>query len=352
MNRKIFFILCMIGLISNNVFPQKPFRIGTTSANFLEIGFGNIASGMGDAHVAVVDGDLTSTYWNPASLAYRTKNEVFVNIQPWFSDINTTSAGIGYSDPSMGNFSFNVITMDYGSEEVTTVSNPEGTGEIYDGADFAFCLSYGRKIVDWFAFGFTGKYITSQIWHETASALAFDIGATVNTKFFKWSDMPGDGLNIGVSISNYGTRLLFDGLDLKQSVDIKPDENGNYANVPVKYELDEWELPLIFRLGVSFFAYKSEFHNIEFAIDALHPNNNSESLNIGCQYNLNIPTYGQIFLRGGYKGLFMDESQYGLSFGVGVLIKSFGNQAAKFDFAYRSHSSFGNINAFSIGYIF
>lgn len=345
-------ITLLVLLISGELFSQQPYRVGTTAANFLEIGYGSIANAMGDAHVAVDNGDLTSLYWNPASLGYRTRNEAFITVQPWVADINVSSAGFGYAESSLGVFAGSVILMNYGAEEVTTVSNPGGTGEKFDGMDFSLNFSYGKKIVDWFSFGFSAKYIRTQIWHETASAVALDLGAIVNTKFFAWSDVPGDGLNIGMSISNYGTRLTYDGIDLKQSVDIEPDENGNYANVPSRFEMDEWELPLIFRLGVSFYPYKSEMHSVQVAVDALHPNNNSESLNVGAQYSLRIPAYGDIYIRGGYKGLLMDQSQYGLSFGLGVVLKMFGNQSVKFDYAYRSHEVLGNINSFSVGFLF
>ncbi len=347
-----FLIVLMVALSFTNSLAQKPYRVGTTAANFLEIGYGSIANATGDAHVAVINGDLTSIYWNPASLGYRNQNEAYVSVLPWFAGIDISSAGFAYIHPTLGSFAGSLIMMNYGAEDVTTVSNPEGTGEKYDGMDFCVSFSYGKKLVDWFSFGFSAKYINSQIWHESASAVAIDLGAIVNTKFFVWTDIPGDGLNIGMSISNYGTRLTYDGIDLKQSVDIEPDENGNYANIPTRYELDEWELPLLFRLGVSFYPYKSDIHSLLFVVDAIHPNNNSESLNVGCQYSLTIPTYGQVFIRGGYKGLFMDESQYGLSLGFGVLVNMFGNQSLKFDYAYRNHEVFGAINSYSIGYSF
>ena len=353
MNKKsLLLIAVFVALAFTQTLAQKPYRVGTTAANFLEIGYGGDASGMGEAHVAVVTGDLSSMYWNPASIGYLTKSEAFVTVQPWFVDINASMGGFGYVHPVLGTFAASVTMMSYGSEEVTTVANPNGTGERFDGMDLCLGFTYGKKIVDWFAFGFSAKYISTKIWHETASAMALDLGAVVNTKFFAWSDQPGDGLNIGMSISNYGTRLAFDGMDLKQSVDIEPDENGNYANIPSRFELDEWELPLIFRLGVSLYPYKSETQSFLLAVDALHPNNNSESVNIGCQYTLNMPAFGEVFVRGGYKGLFMDESQYGLTAGFGVKVKLFGNQSFKFDYGYRKHDVLGAINTYSIGYSF
>ena len=353
MKNKISLLVIMILVISyGNVFPQEPYRIGTTAANFLEIGYGGTATGMGDAYVSVANGDLSSLYWNPASLGYREKNQAFVSVQPWYVGINSNMTGFGYVDPALGTFAASIIIMDYGQEEVTTVSNPNGTGENFDGMDLSFNLSYGKRLAEWFSFGITAKYISSQIWHETASALAIDLGAIVNTKFLAQSDKPGDGLNIGMSISNYGTTLTYDGIDLKQSIDIEPDENGNYADIPARYELNGWELPLIFRIGVSFYPYKSEHHTFQIAVDALHPNNNSESVNVGAQYSLSVPAYGEVFIRGGYKGLFMTESQYGAAFGFGVNLKVFGNQSITFDYAYRTHEVLGNLNSYSIGYSF
>lgn len=347
-------ILLTVGLLlifSIGNYAQKPYRIATTAANFLEIGFGSAGTGMGDAYVSSTRG-LSSMYWNPAGLGYMEKNEVSISIQPWFVDINTSMTGFGYVHPTLGTFAVGVVMMDYGQEEVTTVGLPAGTGENFSGLDLALSFSYGKKLADWFAFGASVKYISSKIWHETASAMAIDLGAIVNTKFFAWSDKPGDGLNIGMSISNYGTRLTYDGIDLKQSVDILPDEDGNFANVPSRFELDEWELPLIFRLGVSIHPYIDETHKVTIAVDALHPNNNSESINVGTEYSLKIPTYGSVFIRGGYKGLFLDESEYGLSLGLGFIVDIFGNNTMKFDYSYRQHKTLGNIYSYSLGYLF
>ena len=164
-------------------YAQEPYRVATTAANFLEIGYGSVGTAMGDAYVSVTRG-LSSMYWNPAGLGYMERSEAMISIQPWYVDINTSMSGFGYVHPTLGTFALGVIMMDYGSEEVTTVGLPTGTGETFDGFDLAVNLSYGKKLADWFAFGFTAKYITSKIWHETASAFALDLGAIVNTKFF------------------------------------------------------------------------------------------------------------------------------------------------------------------------
>ena len=61
-------IFTFIFLMSISSFAQEPYRVGTTSASFLEIGIGGAGIAMGDAYVASA-GDLSAIYWNPAGLA-------------------------------------------------------------------------------------------------------------------------------------------------------------------------------------------------------------------------------------------------------------------------------------------
>ncbi len=356
MNKKITFLLPAMVLVllfwlPGTVLAQKPYRVGTTTANFLEIGYGVRENAMGDASVAAVR-NLNSIYWNPAGLGFMRQSQAMAMYQPWYVGINTSFVGFGYVKPIWGTFAVGLIYTGYSDEEVTTVEMQEGTGEMYNGQELAFSFSYGKRLVDWFSFGASVKYISSRIWHETGRAVAFDLGAIVNTRFFAWSDKPGDGLNIGMSISNYGTRMRYDGLDLKQTKDIAPEEQGNYPYVPVKFELEDWELPLLMRLGISAFAYKSEHHRLLIAIDAMHPNNNSESINAGAEYTLVLPAYGEFSLRGGYKGLFMVDSQYGLSLGFGLKLNFLNNKALIIDYAFRDLETLGGTHSYSIGFVF
>ena len=52
----------------------------------------------------------------------------------------------------------------------------------------------------------------------------------ITTAFLSHADNK-DGLKIGMSLSNYGTRMQYGGLDLLGSIDISPDEAGNYKDV-------------------------------------------------------------------------------------------------------------------------
>lgn len=333
------------------IYSQKPYRVGTTTANFLEIGMGSAGIAMGDAHVSSVQ-DLSAIYWNPAGLALMDKNEAFFMHQPWVADVSNFFAGVGFNIPIIGTVALGVTGVDYGETEVTTMEYQNGTGEKYSAQDMAISLSYGRSLTDWFAFGATLKYITSKIWHSEASAFAMDLGVIVNTHFFSVTGKREDGLRIGMSISNYGSRMQYDGDDLLFPYDQEEDALGSYERVQGKYKTAEWELPLMFRVGISVDPIVTNNQRLTLSVDALHPNNMSEHLNVGAQYQFNVAGTGSFYLRGGYKALFLDNSEYGATFGGGVKIWSTPNLGFKFDYSYHSIGVLGNINSFSVGMMF
>ncbi|MBN2011869.1 PorV/PorQ family protein [candidate division KSB1 bacterium] len=349
-------IFGLLLITQSSVHAQKPYRVGTTAANFLEIGYGSAGSAMGDAYVSVTN-DLASIYWNPAGLSYMDQSEFQVLYQPWIADISSSFTGVGLVLPSIGTFALSVIQVGYGDMEVTTMEYQAGTGELFTASDYAFNFSFGRRLAQWFAFGATGKYISSKIWHTSASAMAIDLGVIVKTQFFAPTGEREDGLSIGMSVSNYGTRMQYDGMDLLHPIDIAPLEEGNYRDVKGKFAMQEWELPLIFRIGFSVNPIIIGPHRFTVSVDALHPNNNAESVNMGVQYKLSVPTVGDFYLRSGYKSWYFNErlqkdSEFGFAFGGGTVLRLMNNTSLKIDYAYRGVGILGKTNCFTIGILF
>ena len=349
-NRSIALIAALM-IMSISSFAQKPMRAGTTSANFLEIGYGAAGSALGDAYVSLAN-DASAIYWNPAGLAQMSRSEVSFVTQPMMVGMNATFGAVGIVVPKFGTIGAGIIMMDYGDMDVTTVDRPEGTGEKFSARDMALNLSFARSLTEWFSVGASGKLISSTISHESASASAFDLGVLIKTNFFSPTRGYEHGLNIGMSISNYGTTLRYEGLDLLTPIDVDPNTAGNYQSAPGRLSTQEWELPLIFRIGVSVTPVLTDMHEIILSADALHPNNNSESVNVGAQYSLIFPSFGKLFLRGGYKGLFMEDSQYGASFGMGLQIDMMSNQSIKVEYAYRSLGILGGVQSMGVSFLF
>tara|TARA_B100001250_G_scaffold412313_1_gene443196 strand:- start:1047 stop:2036 length:990 start_codon:yes stop_codon:yes gene_type:complete len=326
-------------------------RYGTTAANFLEIGVGSDGNAMGEAYVAVTDG-LSSIYWNPAGLASLKDPTVSFMMQPWIVDINMLFTAGAVIIPGVGNLGFGITQMNYGEMPVTTLEYQEGTGENFTASDLAASITFSRKIVSWFAFGSSLKYIRSNIWHSSASSAAVDLGVLVNTKFFSFTGKDSDGMNIGMSISNYGTRMQFDGIDIYQPIDVSELEEGNYGDVAGQFRPSEWELPLIFRIGVALKPIVNNFTKVTIAADALHPNNNSESINLGCSMDNTIPGFGVFSLKGGVKALYMDSGQYGYTGGLGLKMFYLGNRSLSVDYAFKSMGILGDVHVYTVGFSF
>ena len=339
-------VLIVLHIITRSLIAQSE-----AGAIFLLIAPGARAGGMGEAQVAVAN-DAYASYWNPAGLASLKKPSVVFMLQPWLVDINMLFTGGAVVIPGIGNIGFGITQMDYGEMDVTTLEYQEGTGEKFKATDLAASFTYSRKIVSWFSFGSSVKYVRSNIWHSSASAFALDLGVLVNTKFFSFTGKDEDGLNIGMSISNYGTRMQFDGIDSYQPIDISEYEAGNYGDVAGQFRTSQWELPLIFRIGVALKPIANNFMDVKVGIDALHPNNNSESINTGISIDNKIPGFGVFSFRGGMKAIFMDSPQYGATGGFGLKMNYLGNRSIQIDYAFKDIGILGNMHAYTIGLSF
>lgn len=345
------FSFCYIGVS----YGQTINRYGTTAANFLEIGVGSEANAMGEAYVAVAN-DVSSIYWNPAGLSSLKKPSALFMIQPWFVDIDMLFAGGAVVVPKVGVIGLGITHLNYGETEVTNLEYQDGTGEMYQASDLSAAITFSRKIVSWFSFGSSLKYISSNIWHSSASAFAVDLGVLVNTSFFSFNGKNKDGMNIGMSISNYGSRMKYDGIDSYQPIDISEFEEGNYGDVAGQFRTSEWELPLIFRIGIALKPIVSDKMDLIISADALHPNNNAESINIGASLENKIPGFGEVSLRGGLKSgmknLNTDDRDFGFSTGAGVKLYFLNNKALTIDYTYKTMGILGNIQAYTVGITF
>ena len=137
-----------------------------------------------------------------------------------------------------------------------------------------------------------------------------------------------------------------------QAIDIQPYEDGNYQYTQGQFRLSEWELPLLFRFGVSVIPVYTENSRLRLAVDALHPNNSSEYVNLGAEYEYNLPGTGKVFLRAGYKSLFLPDSEYGMSIGAGFVKYLMNNFGLKVDYAYRDIGILGKVHTYSLGFMF
>jgi len=331
-------------------------RNGTTSMNFLEIDIGSAGSSLGGAYVSVVD-DASACFWNPAGLTGSQKSNMTFVYEPWLLDMEHYFIAIASKIGNLGHLGYSINYMNYGEEEVTTVSHPDGTGEYYSSNEYSLSISYAKRIVDWFSFGTSLKYLSSNIWHLNANAAAVDLGVLINTKFFAKGDDRNTGMRIGMSISNFGTQVKYDGIDLLNSIDIS-DDYGNFENVPGQYKMSSWELPLIFRIGTSLSPINNSSRKLQISADMLHPNNNAESLNFGLEYTEKFRNISEIYIRLGTKRIQNTALESGKSvklyeledtYGLGLKLKIQNFNAIKIDYCYKKIGILGRIHLYTIG---
>lgn len=332
------FLLIAIMLIMFGVYPlqaQKVTKTGTTAAKFLNIGIGPRANAMGSAYSSVAN-DATSMYWNPAGISYMNEVQATFTYTKMFADLNVNYFGVVIPAGDYGSFGFNVTALNIGDMEVTTEYYPEGTGETFSAGSYAFGFSYGRFITQDFAIGVNVKYIRENIFNSSADGIGFDIGTIFNTPFY--------GIKFASSITNYGSKMKMEGEDLLIRHDSDPQRAGNNETLDAYYKTEEFELPLRLQIGIS---KEFEFLNDQkfvLAVDAIHPNDNNQWVNIGGELSL----FNNLFsLRGGYKGLFLKDNQEGLTLGTGINYH-FGTLRIMVDYSYQKYRYLDNIHSFGV----
>ncbi|MGC9364654.1 MAG: PorV/PorQ family protein [Fidelibacterota bacterium] len=315
-------------------------KTGTTAAKFLAIGIGSRANGMGDAFTAVAD-DGTAMYWNPAGIAHLNRMEIVSNYSQWIADINLMYFGLVLPFQQYGTFGINATHLAVGEMEVTTEANPEGTGEFFNSGSYAVGLSYAKVLTDRFSIGGNLKYINEYIMNSSAGSVALDIG----TLFFS----PFWGIRFGASISNFGGKMQMTGEDLLVTKDIDETKEGNNESVNAYLATDKFDLPLILRVGLSGDIGNSKFVRTTWAIDAIHPNDNSEYINLGLEIGL---ANDLVVLRGGVKALFMDYRDENLSLGGGLNIPLANQIKLHVDYAYQSYRYLDQVHKYTMRIVF
>jgi Uncharacterised protein family (UPF0164) len=339
--KKNILIIAFIFLMVQSIGFSQVTKTGTTAAKFLSVGIGPRANAMGGAFSSVVN-DASALYWNPAGVADLTQNEAMFTYTSLFKDLDINLNYIAVVIPAedIGTFGLSVTALDYGEMDVTTELYPEGTGERFSASSYAFGLSYARNITEWFAAGMTVKYITEGIFNSTANGVAFDVGTLFKTPFW--------GIKFATIISNYGSKMQMTGEDLLIRYDSDPNSEGNNETVDAYYKTDYFELPLKLQIGISKDLEFFDGQRLTLAIDATHPNDNAESVNIGGELSF---IDNLIFLRGGYKALFLDDNQEGLTLGAG-LNYVLGVFAFGFDYSYQEFEFLSYTHSFGVSFKF
>jgi len=210
----------------------------TTGLDFLNIGVGARASGMGGAFVAVAD-DASAAYWNPAGLSRVTPQVLFVH-NAYIVDMRQEyiSAATRIGKWSIAG-SFNIL-------DVGSLEKRDDTGALlgeFRPFDLALGFSAAYEVRDGLSLGGTAKGVMSDIDVETATGVLFDVGAIWEMPSYG----PVSGLSVGMAVRNIGQSVAF----IEEPVDPPMGVRGGLAyrlglpaansNVVVSYDVERMQ---------------------------------------------------------------------------------------------------------------
>lgn len=288
-------------------------KVGTFDGQFLKIGVGARAAGMGGAFVGVAD-DATALYWNAAGIARidPDKSELSLNHANWPADLSFDQIGYVFHlkrIPGAFGFSARALTMQPMNE--TTSYQPEGTGNTFDAGYLAAGLTYARSFTDKFSAGVTANFIHEGLAEFGQQTFAFDVGTLY--------DVGTAGMKIGMAIANIGSQ--------------------------VKFIDREARIPAVFRVGTSATLFQTVDQKFIGSFEFSHPPDNAERLNVGGEYAFRK----YVFLRGGYN---INYDSEGLAGGVGFHFPVSVAGMADLDYAYTDMKDLGGAHRFSIKFQF
>lgn len=334
MKKIISVCLVHIFLISTVAYGQvvKREKVAQTGMKFLNVSTDAGISALAGAGTAV-EMNSASVFYNPAALGFVSPLvSVSLGRVNWIADISYLFGSASFT-PKKGRFGtigLFVLTVDYG-EFQGTIRDPGEQGFIdigtFSPGAFAAGVSYARALSTQFAVGGTVKWVKQDLGssiigldteagyvekYYSKAVAAFDFGVFYKTGF--------KSLNFGMNVRNFSEEIA--------------------------YEDESFQLPLIFRIGLSMNVFDIFKHinpdrqALLVTVDATHPRDFPEQINIGMEYTL-LKT---IAFRAGYSA---PNDEHDISMGFG-LRRSYHTYSLHLDYAYTPFGIFDNVHRVSM----
>ena len=177
--------------------------VGTSGADFLEIGVGSRPLAMGEAFTAIT-GDINAIYYNPAGLGSMRYPILSVMHQELILDsrFENISAAIPLYDGFLG-LSHSLFWVPP-FEKIDIDGNETGTVQFYNSsAAAAYGISIGFMEV-----GAGFKYVYQKIDTLNLHAVAVDAGVSKRMYMYSPFNAPTRNFSVGLAVSNFGTAVM------------------------------------------------------------------------------------------------------------------------------------------------
>jgi hypothetical protein len=166
-----------------------------STCNFLSVGVGARAAGLGGAFTAIAD-DASAVYWNPAGLESIENRQLQFSHYEWLQDLRLENLYLAFP---AGAFTVGagITYLDYGQVAgYDEFGYTEGELSLYS---LSASLSIAARLAGPFSIGVTGKYIEQSLDLAKGSALAGDAG--LRADFGK--------VSFGAAVTNIGSKVRY-----------------------------------------------------------------------------------------------------------------------------------------------
>ncbi|HOO72732.1 MAG TPA: PorV/PorQ family protein [Spirochaetota bacterium] len=306
-------ILCAVLTVCAPVYAAE--TIGTSGADFLEIGVGSRSLGMAEAFTSMVE-DINTLYYNPAGLG--SLKYPILSIQHQELILDSRYENISFSYPiHHGNIAVsNSIFWVPPFDKIDINGNKTGDVTFYSGV---LTVGYGYDF-DFMYLGGSLKYVYQQIDTMDVHSFAIDVGVLKGMYLYSPFDVPSRNFHIGISFLNLGSNAHDDPLP-------------RMLRLGLSYKLTNW-----FGLYVDLTENIIEASDL---YDFIYGFEESFRVNIGAEISL----FDIVSFRAGYK--LNDGQTYSFGVGFNFVIK---NVTFNIDTHYADSGVFGPTYSFNIGF--
>lgn len=338
-------LFCVALVLAVDTAQAQNKRIGTAVASELLIPVGGRDLAMGGSTLASSYG-VEAIYWNPAGIGRLDRDaETMFSQMTYIADIGVSYGAVVGRFSNFGVVGFSIKSVNIGDIPLTTTEDPDGEGgKLFTPSYITLGISYGSKLTDAIAVGFTMKIVSETIDRVAATGYAFDFGV-------QYHGVVGvSGLQLGVAVKNIGPQMKFDGSGLLREAIAT---GGDRPQQQYKSEAASFELPSVVEIGLGYQGTAAE--NMVWSVNSSFTNNNLylDEYRVGGEVGMTMESL-RLFGRAGFQLVSKVEAKdniFGATFGAGLGYAATGVDISV-DYAYRSVQYFdaNHIISFKLGF--
>lgn len=237
----VLFIASII-LPHQEAFAGNKDRSGQAGASELLINPWAKTTGWGNAGSATVTG-LEAIFGNVGGLAQTKGLDVGLTYTNYLSaaDVGIYSFGLATQVGESGAFGLSIMSLNYGTIDRTTTTQPEGGAGTYTPSSININLAYAKSFSSSIHGGLVVKIISESTSDVSAQGLAIDAGIQYITG-------PNDNIKLGVALKNIGTPMTYSG----DGISVKSFLPGQSNAFTTEWRGEKFELPAQLNIGLGY----------------------------------------------------------------------------------------------------